>query len=216
MAPHAPHRSEAPRETRGAPRDGVPARVILASASPRRRELLRRLLPDFEVIASAVDETLHPGPLTDAVERLAEAKARAVAAACGDAVVLGADTIVVIDGDALGKPADGKEALAMLRRLRGRVHEVLTGVAVVAGGRAVAATEVTRVLMARYPDDLVERYVASGAPLDKAGAYAIQDLDGALVEGFVGSYTNVVGLPLALTARLLTAAGVPVSAPASS
>jgi septum formation protein len=130
--------------------------------------------------------------------------------------VLGADTIVVIDGDALGKPADPADAAEMLRRLRGRWHDVLTGVAVVAGGTALADTEVTRVLMARYDDALIERYVASGSPLDKAGAYAIQDLGGALVDAIVGSYTNVVGLPLGLTRRLLAAAGVEVSVPASS
>jgi septum formation protein len=191
---------------------------VLASASPRRRELLRRLLPDFEVIPSAVDERFEPGPLVEGVAQLAEVKARAVAAERPDAIVLGADTMVVIDGAALGKPADRREAVAMLRRLRGRVNEVLTGVAVidVAGGRIFTGTEVTRVTMARYPDELIERYAASGAPLDKAGAYAIQDLDGALVEGIEGSYTNAVGLPLALTARLLTAAGVPVSDPESS
>jgi len=190
--------------------------VVLGSASPRRRELLRRLLSDFEVIPSAVEERLTDGPLVDAVARLAEEKARAVAAAHPGAVVLGADTIVVIDDEPLGKPADGSVARAMLHRLRGRPHEVLTGVAVVAGTRVFTGTEVTRVLMARYSDELVARYVASGAPLDKAGAYAIQDLDGALVESIVGSYTNVVGLPLELTARLLTAAGVSVSVPVSS
>jgi septum formation protein len=139
-----------------------------------------------------------------------------VAASHRDAVVLGADTIVVIDDEPLGKPADAAGAVGMLRRLRGRAHDVLTGVAVVAGGRAVTATEVTRVFMARYADDLIERYAASGAPLDKAGGYAIQDFDGVLVDGLAGSYTNVVGLPLPLTARLLTAAGVPLSVPASS
>jgi len=190
--------------------------VVLGSASPRRRELLRRLLSDFEVIPSAVEECLADGPLVDAVARLAEEKARAVAAAHPGAVVLGADTIVVIDDEPLGKPADSGVARAMLQRLRGRPHEVLTGVAVVAGARVFTGTEVTRVLMARYSDELIARYVASGAPLDKAGAYAIQDLDGALVESIVGSYTNVVGLPLELTARLLTAAGVSVSVPVSS
>jgi len=200
----------------GPPR--VPGRLVLASASPRRRELLRRLVSDFDVIASAVDERFEPGPLAEAVAALAVVKARAVAAGRSAGIVVGADTIVVIDGDALGKPADHDEAVAMLRRLRGRTHEVLTGVAVidVAGGRVFRDTEITRVTMARYPDDLIERYAASGAPLDKAGAYAIQDLDGALVDTLVGSYTNVVGLPLGLTARLLAAAGVAVSVPDSS
>ena len=193
-------------------------RVVLASASPRRRELLRCLVTDFDVVPSSVEERLDPGPLTDAVAALAVVKARAVAAIGAGGVVLAADTIVVIDGDWLGKPAGDADAAAMLRRLRGRTHEVLTGVAVVdvASGTARAGTETTRVLMARYDDRLIEAYVASGSPMDKAGAYAIQDLDGALVDVVAGSYTNVIGLPLGLTRRLLIAAGVQVSGPASS
>jgi septum formation protein len=173
---------------------------------------------DFAVVPSAVDERLGPGSRADAVARLAIEKARAVAPSGAGAVVLGADTIVVIDDEALGKPVDGEEAAAMLRRLRGRAHAVLTGVAVldVASGAVHAATEHTRVLMARYDDAMVDRYVASGSPLDKAGAYAIQDLGGALVDAVLGSYSNVIGLPLGLTCRLLTAAGVPVSGPAWS
>jgi septum formation protein len=189
----------------------------LASASPRRRELLRWLVPEFLVVPSEIDERLSPGPLRDAIAVLAQAKARAVAAVHSTAVVLGADTMVVIDGAALGKPANPGEAVAMLKRLRGREHEVITGVAVVDAARAHASatTEVSRVIMARYPDDLVERYVASGAPLDKAGAYAIQDLDGLLVDAVVGSYTNVVGLPLVSTARLLAAADVALTVPSA-
>jgi septum formation protein len=157
-----------------------------------------------------VDERLQPGPLAPAVARLAEAKARAVAASRPEGLVLGADTIVVVDGDALGKPADALEARLMLARLRGRAHDVLTGVALVAGpgGAVSSATEVTRVVMARYPDDVIEAYVASGSPMDKAGAYAIQELGGTLVDAVIGSYTNVIGLPLGVTARLLRAAGV--------
>lgn len=162
---------------------------------------------------SAIDEDLEPGPLSTTVARLAERKGRAVAAGLAAGVVLAADTVVAIDGDALGKPRDADEARAMLRRLRGRGHEVVTGVAVldVATGAVAGASEVTAVVMARYGDDLIERYVASGAPLDKAGGYAIQELDGVLVDRLVGSYTNVIGLPLGLTARLLRAAGVPLS-----
>jgi nucleoside triphosphate pyrophosphatase len=175
---------------------------------------LRRLVADFVVMPAEIEERLEPGPLPGAIARLAEAKARAVLATGSHAVVLGADTMVVVDGLALGKPGDAAEALAMLRRLRGRQHEVMTGVSVVdsARDRAWAATEVSRVVMARYPDELIERYVASGAPLDKAGSYAVQDAGGLLVDAIVGSYTNVVGLPLALTARLLEAADVAVSA----
>jgi septum formation protein len=163
---------------------------------------------------SAVDETLEPGPLSAAVGRLALRKARAVAARHPAAVVLGADTIVVIDGEALGKPSGREDAAAMLRRLRGRVHEVLTGVAVVdPGGRARTDTVSSRVTMKAYGDAEIDAYVGTGEPLDKAGAYAIQGAGGALVAGFEGSWSNIVGLPLGATAALLRAAGVVVSAP---
>jgi nucleoside triphosphate pyrophosphatase len=190
-------------------------RVILASASPRRRELLRRICSEFEVIPSDVEETLERGSMTDAVAGLALRKARAVAARVGTGVVLAADTIVVIDGLALGKPSGPEEARAMLVRLRGRQHEVLTGVALVVAdtGRAESTTVVSRVLMASYSDATLEAYVASGSPLDKAGAYAIQDLQGTLVDGIVGSYSNVVGLPVEATRRLLRGFGVAVSEP---
>jgi septum formation protein len=191
--------------------------VVLASASPRRRELLRELLPDFVVKPSAIDEILAPGPYRATVPVLALRKASAVAAETPGAVVLGADTVVVIDGEALGKPAAAEQARAMLRRLRGRTHEVITGVAVVdaSTGRAETAAEVSQVRMAHYGDEVIDAYVASGAPFDKAGGYAIQDLDGALVAGLVGSYSNVVGLPLAATRRLLEAFGLRLSAAAA-
>jgi septum formation protein len=186
---------------------------VLASSSPRRRALLGYLVTEFDVIPSGADERLPPGPLLEAVARIAEVKGRAVAASLEAGIVLSADTMVVVDGDALGKPVDAADAAAMLHRLRGRAHDVMTGVAVVdaASGRIWRATEVTRVVMARYANALIERYVASGSPLDKAGGYAIQDLDGALVDAVVGSYTNVIGLPLSLTGSLLTAAGVRIS-----
>jgi len=189
--------------------------VILASASPRRRELLRSLCPDFTVVPSEVDETLAPGPAAAAVKRLALDKAQAVAARVAAGVVLGADTVVVIDGEALGKPATADDARQMLRRLRGREHEVVTGVAVVEApsGRCDTTAVVSRVRMADYGEADIEAYVASGEPFDKAGAYAIQGRGGALVAGLDGSFSNVVGLPLEETARLLTAFGVAVSEP---
>ena len=188
-------------------------RLILASQSPRRRELLSGICPEFEVVPSEIEETLDGGPTPEAVAELALRKARAVAARVGAAIVLAADTIVVLDGMPLGKPSGREEARDMLVRLRGRQHEVLTGVAIVDGktGRAASTTVVSRVLMAAYPDATIETYVASGAPLDKAGAYAIQDLQGALVDGIVGSYTNVIGLPVETTRRLLEGFGVVVS-----
>ena len=165
---------------------------------------------------SEIDEVLDGPPSGETVAGLALAKAWAVAARVTDGVVLGADTVVVIDGVALGKPVDVDDARAMLRRLRGRGHDVITGVAVVdAGtGRAETTAVVTRVMMADVGDDVIEAYVGTGEPLDKAGAYAIQGRGAALVGGFVGSYSNVVGLPLAATARLLRGFGVEVSAPA--
>jgi septum formation protein len=166
-------------------------------------------------VPSDLDETLPPGPLHAAASALALAKARAVAARVERGVVLGADTIVVLDGRPLGKPAGPDEARAMLRRLQGREHEVVTGVAVVDArtGRSDTVSVVSRVRMAAYGEAEIDAYVASGEPLDKAGAYAIQGRGAALVAGLEGSYTNVVGLPLAETARLLAAFGVPVSGP---
>lgn len=187
-----------------------PGRLVLASGSPRRRELLRAIWGEFAVIPSEIEETLEPGPIAEAVVGLALRKGRAVAGRVEAAVVLAADTVVVIDGVVLGKPSGPEEAREMLVRLRGRQHEVVTGVAVVAAGiaREASTTAVSRVLMAAYPDATIEAYVASGSPFDKAGGYAIQDLNGALVDGVVGSYTNVVGLPVEATRRLLEGFGV--------
>lgn len=192
------------------------AAVVLASASPRRRELLRALCEDFDTAASGVDETLPPGPPSEAAVQLALRKARAVAAGRRRGVVLGADTLVVVDGEALGKPADADDAGRMLRRLRGREHLVITGVAVVdaATGREASEAVVSRVRMGDYADAVIEAYVASGEPLDKAGAYAIQGQGRRLVERLDGSWSNVVGLPVDETRALLAAFGV-VTAPAS-
>ncbi len=164
---------------------------------------------------SELEETLAPGPLAEAVARLALDKARAVAARVREGIVLGADTVVAIDGEALGKPASPADARVMLSRLRGRPHEVITGIAVVDAqtGRTAREAVTSRVRMADYDDAALDAYVATGEPLDKAGAYAIQGAGGALVAGYEGSSSNVVGLPLAETARLLAAFGVAVSEP---
>jgi nucleoside triphosphate pyrophosphatase len=190
-----------------APPEGPPAgrsTVILASASPRRRELLRFICPAFDVVVSGADETLHEPPSPEAAVGLALRKARAVARS-RQGVVLGADTLVVVDGIALGKPADAAEARAMLRRLSGRRHHVITGVAVieVASGRERWASVVSQVFMRDLSDAEIDAYVASGEPADKAGAYAIQGLGGHLVAALLGSYTNVVGLPLPAVRGLL-------------
>ena len=172
------------------------------------------MIARFEVVPSGIDETLDGAPSGETIVGLALAKARAVVGRVGEGIVLGADTVVVLDGVELGKPVDDQDARAMLGRLRGRAHDVITGVAVVdaATGRAETTAVVTRVTMADVGDHVIEAYVASGEPLDKAGAYAIQGRGGALVAGFEGSYSNVVGLPLEATARLLQRFGVEVSA----
>lgn len=187
--------------------------LILASASLRRRELLELLCPAFEVIASEIEETLAGPPTPEAVAQLALDKAQVVARRVRKGVVLGADTLVVVDDEALGKPASPARARAMLQRLRGRAHQVTTGLAAVDAetGRSATTAVVSQVLMRDYTDALIDAYVASGEPLDKAGAYAIQAQGGQLVAGWVGSYTNIVGLPLAATRRLLAQFGVPLS-----
>lgn len=141
------------------------------------------------------------------VERLAREKAQAVRPRHPDAAILGADTTVVIDGLILGKPEDDNEARAMLARLSGRAHDVLTGVALIRNGRLMSAVETTRVRFAQLSDTDIDWYVASGEPRGKAGAYAIQGLASRFVDRIDGSYSNVVGLPVALVWRLLRDAG---------
>jgi septum formation protein len=182
----------------------APRRLILASASPRRAELLTRAGVAFEVVTVAVDETPFDREMPESyVQRLAEAKARAASATDPDAVVLGADTIVVLDGRILGKPRDVSDARDMLRALSGREHQVLTGVAVLDDGVVKVDVDTTSVRFARLGEEDIEWYLASGEPMDKAGAYAIQGLASRFVEGIDGSYTNVVGLPVALVWRML-------------
>lgn len=181
--------------------------LVLASRSPRRRDLLRRLGLAFTVCPGDVDEVLPPD-LTpaDAAAAVARAKGEAVAPRFPEALTLAADTVVVLDGEALGKPRDPAEAVVMLRRLAGRTHTVCTGIALChpASGRAAHATETTEVTFAPLDEHEIAAYVATGSPLDKAGAYGIQDDHGALfVSGIRGDYYNVVGLPLHRLYRLL-------------
>lgn len=191
------------------------SRLLLASASPRRHELLARLGIEFEVRVADLDETPLPGEEPRAyVTRLAAAKARAVAdvAPEPEVVVIGADTAVVVDGHLLGKPVDDADAARMLRLLSGRTHQVLTGVAVagpVDPPPALVDVAVTDVTFASLSDDDIAWYVASGEPADKAGAYAVQGRGAVFVTSISGSPDNVIGLPLALTRRLLEAAGHP-------
>lgn len=185
-------------------------RLVLASASPRREELLRELGVPFTVVPSGLPEDLPPGPAEGSVQALALAKARAVARRIGTGVVLAADTVVVLSGTVFGKPSDPEDARRMLRALSGRLHEVITGVALVEAParREISTAVVTRVRMARYGEEEIEAYLATGEPLDKAGAYAIQGAGGRLVAHVDGCYTNVVGLPLSTTRRLLAEWGL--------
>jgi septum formation protein len=182
--------------------------LVLASASPRRALILRALGLDFRVVVSAVDETIAPDePPRAAVERLARAKASAVAG--GETLpVVAADTIVVVDETVLGKPASREEAAAMLRRLSGRDHEVLTGVCVARGAEMRAGVESTSVRFAEMTDAEIEWYVATGEPMDKAGAYHIDGRAALFVTGVVGSPSNVAGLPVSLLRRLAAEMGV--------
>lgn len=186
-------------------------RPILASASPRRAELLRAAGFAFDVHAAQVDESRRDGEEPDAyVRRIAGAKAHASTQAHPGRVVLAADTVVVVDGDILGKPRDAAEARGMLRRLSGRWHEVMTGVCL-AGPIASTTVDVTRVEFAPMTSEEIDWYVASGEPLDKAGAYAVQGLASRWVTRIEGSYSNVVGLPVARVHRMCTDAGLLIS-----
>lgn len=181
---------------------------MLASASPRRALILTSLGVRFRVRAAAVDESLLPGEdAAAAALRLACSKAQAVAA--GETLpVLAADTLVVCDGRALGKPESEAEARGMLRTLAGRDHEVVTGVCLVSAGVAHSGLERTRVSFAPMSEDEIGRYVASGEPMDKAGGYHVDGRGALYVASVSGSPSNVAGLPVRLVARLCAAAGL--------
>ena len=192
--------------------DGAGTALTLASASPRRRELLQLLGVEYNVTVSGVDET--PGEGEDTPERLAQSlalrKARAVAEEQASGLVLGADTVVALDGVVYGKPADAREAEATLRELRGRTHTVITGVAVVdaATGESASAFDATRVTIREFTDDEMAAYIASGNPMDKAGAYAAQDAGFHPAAAIEGCWTNAIGLPLCRVRSLLAEHGV--------
>ena len=186
-----------------------PPRVILASASPRRRELLALVGIAHDVRPAAIDESLRPGetPMGHA-ERLARAKAHAVAEREPDAVVIAADTIVVVDGDILGKPRGVEEAGEMLRRLSARTHTVYTATAVARGARTESAVETVTVTFRALTGEEIDQYVATGEPLDKAGAYGIQGYGATIVERVEGDYFSVMGLGLRRLVELLARVGV--------
>ena len=186
-------------------------KLVLASTSPRRRELLSRLGLEVEVAPPSVSETVQAGEgPNEMVKRLALSKARSVAGSLERGLVVGADSVVVLDGRILGKPADPEQAREMLRSLRGREHRVVTGVAVAdaSGSQVHVSSQVSTVTMRQYSDDEVDSYVASGEPMDKAGAYAIQDPAFRPAQRLEGCYTNVVGLPACLLVELLKEAGL--------
>lgn len=193
------------------PQSEGPLRVRLASSSPRRRALLTDLGWDLEVLSPDVDESRRPGEgPAELCERLARLKATACAAD-GDLPVVAADTVVAIDGLVLGKPADRRGACAMLRRLQGRTHEVMTGLAVFWRGRLLSCVERTSVTFRPLSEEAVCAYAASGEGDDKAGAYAIQGLGGLLVSGIRGDYFNVVGLPLCRLGQMMESLGLGLS-----
>jgi septum formation protein len=184
--------------------------LILASASPRRAELLKQIGLNFQIMVCSVDETLLPGMSPpELVEFLAEKKAAAVARNLHDGIVLGADTVVVWQGQVLGKPRSEEEAFGMLVKLQGSTHDVYTGVALidVCSGKKLVEHEKTRVFFRVMEEVEIRRYVASGEPLDKAGAYGVQGLAAIFINKLEGCYTNVVGLPLARLSVMLKAVG---------
>lgn len=180
-------------------------KMVLASGSPRRAEILSAVGWEFEKQIADVDESpIHGEYPEDYVVRLALEKASAVASGLPDRLVLGADTTVVIDGEIIGKPADHDDARRMLKMLSGRRHEVLTGVALVRGRRKITGLERTGVIFSKLREDEIEFLVDKGEPLDKAGAYAVQAQAALFITGIEGDYWNVVGLPIGLVYRLFS------------
>ncbi len=183
--------------------------IVLASQSPRRAQLLQQLGLHFEVQPADVDESYQQGETARAhVERLAREKARAIASRRPDALVIGSDTVVVLDGLVLGKPKSRNEAVDMLMQLQGRSHRVETGIAIASPGAVLLSdAETVHVYFRSFDRELAEAYVDTGEPLDKAGAYGIQGQGAALVERIEGNYFAVMGLPIGRLLILLRAAG---------
>ncbi len=183
--------------------------IVLASKSPRRQELLRKVGLRFEVCPSRCDEKITGNRPDEIVVSLAEQKARDVARLYGEEdIILSADTLVFLDGEALGKPADEKEAHAMLRRLSGRDHEVYTGVVLMRGAQIQKAYERTKVFFKPLDDKQIKAYIRTGEPMDKAGAYGAQGIGSLLVRKIEGDYFNVVGLPMQLVHTMFSRWGI--------
>ncbi len=190
-------------------------KIVLASQSPRRRELLGRLGLNFTIKTSQLDESAFTAPTPqDLVQCLSREKALSVAREePPDTLVLGADTVVVLDGQTLGKPSGPEQARAMLRRLSGRTHEVCTGLTLCRGEEILTQAEHTLVTFRPLDEGEIAAYVRSGEPLDKAGAYGIQALGSLFVSGISGDYSNVVGLPLCRLGKMLKHFGVDCLSP---
>ena len=185
-------------------------KIVLASQSPRRKELLGRMGLEFVTQASKIDESAFDGlEARELVATLSREKAQWIARQLdGETLVIGADTVVVRDGAALGKPKDAEDAVAMLLSLSGRDHQVCTGVTVCRGDRVLTQVEETQVTFRDLTETEVRQYVSTGEPMDKAGAYGIQGLGGLMVEGIRGDYSNVVGLPVCRLGQMLKDFGV--------
>ena len=173
-------------------------KIILASKSPRRKELLMSVGIDVEVDVVETSETLKNNlPIDKAIEEIAREKAMAVASRHGDDIIVSADTVVIIDEKVLGKPKDEEEAFDILSLLRGRTHQVITSVCILYQGRSEVFSSITEVEMMDYTDDTIHHYIATKEPLDKAGAYGIQGKGAILVKSIYGDYYTVMGLPIA-------------------
>ncbi|MDE6745604.1 MAG: Maf family protein [Oscillospiraceae bacterium] len=178
--------------------------VILASASPRRKELLGYIVPCFEIIPADVDETLPEEiPAEKSAEFLAVKKAEHISAQYPKSIVIGSDTVVVIDGEILGKPADEADAYRMLKKLSGKVHTVVTGVCISQGEKKKSFSEATRVEFYPLSEEEIRDYISTGDPMDKAGAYGIQGEGCVLIKGIEGDFFTVMGLPAARLKREL-------------
>lgn len=178
--------------------------IILASASPRRQELLKYIVPEFEIIPADIDETLPENiPAEESAEFLAVKKAKHISGKYPESIVIGSDTVVVINGEILGKPKDAADAEKMLRKLSGNTHAVITGVCISCGN--ITDSFSCRTLVKFFPltDEEIQKYIATGEPMDKAGAYGIQGKGCLLAESVEGDFFNVVGLPASLLKRRL-------------
>ena len=178
--------------------------IILASASPRRKELMGYIVPRFEIIPADVDETLPKEiPAEKSAEFLAVKKAEHISAQYPESIVIGSDTVVIVDGEILGKPADEADAYRMLKKLSGKVHTVITGVCISKGEKKKSFSEATRVEFYPLSEEEIRGYIATGDPMDKAGAYGIQGEGCVLIKGIEGDFFTVMGLPAAKLKREL-------------